>query len=249
MLTRGTDVRRLPFWFAVSAPHLAAPSRLLAAPGTFTGTTKGAPAQVSVYRYPTGGDTRYPGPERTYRIRLTGRPANAGVVVLSGKAVPHVVADGSEERLAGYAGLPIDLNPYRGQFGAQIRVAGVVLPAAGTYDLVFDTRSAAAAGPFTFRWWANDVTPPRLRLSSTRGAIVVSATDAGSGVDPASIVVRIDGRSAPVTFARNTLTIRAAKGRHKLVLQVADYQETKNMEDVAPILPNTATLRRTVTVR
>ena len=41
----------------------------------------------------------------------------------------------------------------------------------------------------------------------------------------------------------------AARGRHTLVLSVADYQETKNMEDVPPILPNTATLHATVTVR
>jgi hypothetical protein len=30
---------------------------------------------------------------------------------------------------------------------------------------------------------------------------------------------------------------------------VADYQETKNMEDVPPVLPNTATLRVSVNVR
>jgi hypothetical protein len=33
------------------------------------------------------------------------------------------------------------------------------------------------------------------------------------------------------------------------VLQVGDYQENKNMEDVAPVLPNTATLRVTARVR
>jgi hypothetical protein len=124
-----------------------------------------------------------------------------------------------------------------------------VLPAPGLYDIVFDTRSAATAGRFTFRWWVNDVTPPRLRLVSTRKAIVVSATDAGSGVDPSSIVVRVDGQAASTTYVDGRLTITAAKGRHHLVLRVADYQETKNMEDVAPILPNTATLRTTVTVR
>jgi hypothetical protein len=163
--------------------------------------------------------------------------------------MPHVVLDGSEDRLAGYAGLPLDLNPYRTQYGAPIRVAGAVLPAAGTYDLVFDTRSAAAAGPFAFRWWVNDVTPPRLRLVSTRGSIVVSATDAGAGVDPGSIEAKLDGHTAAATFAGGLVTIRAGKGRHTLALRVADYQETKNMEDVAPVLPNTATLKRTVIVR
>jgi subtilisin family serine protease len=247
-LTHGTDVRRIPFWFDVAAPRLVS-GALLTRPGIVSGTTAGAPSRVAVYRYPTGGDSRYPGPERTYRIRITGKPANFGAVVLTGKVTPHVVLDGSEDRLAGYAGLPTDLNPYRTQYGAPIRVAGAVLPAAGTYDLVFDTRSATAAGPFTFRWWVNDVTPPRLRLVSTRGSIVVSATDAGSGVDPGSIEARLDGRTAAAAFARGLITVRAGKGRHTLTLRVADYQETKNMEDVAPILPNTATFKRTVTVR
>jgi len=249
VLTRGTDVRRIPFWFVVSTPRLGGPRPLLTSPGVVKGTTKGAPSRVSVYRYPTGGDVRYGGPERTYRVRIVGRPANFGAVVLSGRAVPHVVFDGSEDHLTGYAGLPLDLNPYRSQFGAKIPVAGAVLPAPGTYDFVFDTRSLAAAGPFTFRWWVNDVTPPRLHLVSARGAITVAATDAGSGVDPSSVEAELDGRATSATYADGRLTIRAAKGRHTLVLKVADYQETKNMEDVPPILPNTATLRATVTVR
>jgi subtilisin family serine protease len=249
VLTRGADVRRIPFWFDVSAPLLLAPGRLLTAPGVVHGTTKAAPARVSVYRYPTGGDVRYSGPEMTYRIRITGRPANLGAVVLSGRATPHVVYDGSEDHLTGYAGLPIDLNPYRSRFGARIPVAGAVLPAPGTYDLVFDTRSAAEAGPFTFRWWVNDVTPPRVGLVSTRAAITLSATDAGSGVDPSSLAVKLDGRTTPARYAKGRITIDAARGRHTILVTVADYEETKNMEDVAPILPNTATFRATVNVR
>jgi hypothetical protein len=213
------------------------------------GTTKGAPSRVAVYRYPTGGDVTYPGPERAYRVRVTARPANFGAVVLSGRVTPHVVFDGQSDRLTGYAGMPIDLNPYRVAYGASIPVAGAVLPSAGTYDLVFDTRSAAAAGPFTFRWWVNDVTPPRLRLVPTRRAVAVSATDTGSGIDLSSVRMQIDGKQVSPRFANGRFTIAAVKGRHTLALTVADYQETKNMEDVAPILPNTATLRTTVVVR
>jgi hypothetical protein len=36
-----------------------------------------------------------------------------------------------------------------------------------------------------------------------------------------------------------------APGRHTLTFTAADYQETKNMENVARILPNTRTLRVT----
>jgi subtilisin family serine protease len=250
VLTHGADVRRIPFWFATSAPKLAGePKITLTKPGVYHGTTVGGLSLVSSYRYPTGGDQTYPGPERVYRVHLSGKVANAGVVVLSGNAYPHVTFDGAEDHLTGYAGLPIDLNPYRLNYGAARRIAGVVLPAAGMYDLVFDT--LARGGPFTFRYWVNDVKPPTLRLrSTTRSTIVVSATDAGAGVDPASIVATLDGRRVRGSYsaAKGTIRIAAPKGTHTLLLRVADYQETKNNEDVPPILPNTATLRVTVRV-
>jgi subtilisin family serine protease len=249
VLTRGTDSRRIPFWFAVSAPKLGGePKTRLARPGTYKGTTAGAPSLITTYRYPTSGDVQYPGPERAYRVTVSGRPANFGVVVLSGRAVPHVTFDGSEERLAGYVGLPLDLNPYRKTYGVSVPIAGVDVPAAGLYDIVFDTRSQAQAGPFTFRYWVNDVTPPKLRVTVKRRTIVVAATDAGSGVDPSTFTVTVDGRAVP-THGKVAATVPAKKGRHKVVVHAADYQEAKNMENVPPILPNTAMLRTTAVVR
>jgi subtilisin family serine protease len=250
VLTRGTDVRRIPFWFATSAPKLAGEAKTtLTRPGRYRGTTAGGPSLVRTYSYPTGGDAVYRGPERAYRVHISGRPANFGVVVLSGRTKPHVTFDGAEDHLAGYTGLPLDLNPYRKSYGESVAVAAAVLPAAGTYDLVFDTVGAAAAGPFTFRYWVNDVRPPTLKVVSTRRSIEISATDAGSGVDPSSITATLDGRAAKATYARGRIRIATARGSHRLVVTAADYQETKNMEDVAPILPNTATLRATVRVR
>jgi subtilisin family serine protease len=249
VLTRGTDSRRIPFWFAVSAPKLGGEAtKTIAKAGTYEGTTAGGPSLIRTYRYPTGGEPQYPGPERAYRVVISGRPANFGVVVLSGRARPHVTFDGSEERLAGYVGLPIDLNPYRKSYGVSVPVAGVDVPAAGAYNIVFDTRSTAQAGPFTFRYWVNDVTPPKLRVSAKRRSIVVSATDTGSGVDPASLLVTVDGRNV-TTHGKAVLTLNATRGRHKVVVTASDYQEAKNMENVPRILPNTATLRATVVVR
>jgi subtilisin family serine protease len=249
VLTHGTDSRRIPFWFAVSAPKLGSEAKTtLAKAGTYKGTTAGAPSLVTSYRYPTGGDVQYPGPERAYRVTVSGRPANFGVVVLSGHAVPHVTFDGSEQRLAGYVGLPIDLNPYRKTFGASVPVAGVDVPAAGPYDIVFDTRSAGQAGPFTFHYWVNDVTPPKLRVAVKQRTIAVSATDLGSGVDPTTFAVTLDGR-AVTTHGKVAITIKATKGRHKVVVHASDYQEAKNMENVPPILPNTATVTVTAVVR
>ena len=171
------------------------------------------------------------------------------MVVTSGRVVPHVTFDGLEDHLAGYTGLPLDLNPYRPTYGVRVPTAGAVLPAAGAYDLVLDTRSSSDRGPFSFRYWVNDVTPPHLSAKPAKGAILVRATDAGSGVDPSSIVALLDKKLVKTTFTAGTIRIPATKGRHSLVLQVGDFQETKNMEDVAKILPNTATLRVSVRVR
>lgn len=248
VLTRGGETRRIPFWYEDAAGRLAAKKpTALAKPGTYTSTTTGA-SLVSTYRYPATVST-FPGPERVFRAALTGAPANAGVVVLRGSAFPLITVGAAEDHLAGYTALPLDLNPYRASYGAERRVAGVVLPAAGTYDLVFDTRSQRAGGPFTFRYWVNDTKPPTLRVRSTRGAVAVAATDAGSGVDPLSIHATVDGKPAKTRYARGVVRISAPKGRHGFVLTVSDYQETKNMEDVAKILPNTTTLRGSVVVR
>ncbi|HEY0416500.1 MAG TPA: S8 family serine peptidase [Gaiellaceae bacterium] len=249
LLRHGADTRRIPFWFLTTAAQLANEhAQPLARPGIHSGTTVGAPALISHYRYPTGAGTSFPGPERAYTFRVPHGAANAGVVVLSGSVVPHVTLFGAEDRVAGYTGLPLDVNPYRQSYGASRDIAAVVLPAGGIYEAVFD--AVGTPGPFTFRSWIDDVRPPTLRLRPSRGAIVVSAADSGSGVDPESIAAQVDGKSVAAVFRRGVIRIPAALGRaHRLVLSVADYQETKNMEDVVKILPNTATLRATVWVR
>jgi hypothetical protein len=255
VLTRSSDVRRIPFWLDVSAPKLGRePATPLAKPGIVTGTTVGGRSLVSRYRYPTGGDRTYPGPERVYRLALKTRPANFGVVVLKGHVTPHVTFAGDEDHLVGYTGLPVDLNPYRKSFGDARLIAGAVRPGPAAYDIVFDTTSPSAAGPFTFRFWINDTTPPRLRLLRTTGNdVAVAATDAGSGVDPQSIEATLDGKTVAATWKAGVIHIKIGAGRHALVLRVSDFQETKNMEDVTPVgrgtsvTPNTATLQATVT--
>ena len=95
----------------------------------------------------------------------------------------------------------------------------------------------------------NDVTPPKLRVTVKRRTIVVAATDAGSGVDPS--IVHRDGRRPRGGDARQgrDLASRRRRAAHKVVVHASDYQEAKNMENVPPILPNTATLRTTAVVR
>jgi hypothetical protein len=166
------------------------------------------------------------------------------------------VKAGDENRLTGYAGLPLNLNPYLSTFDRLMPVVGAVRPDAGAYDIVFDTPSRAAAGKFAFRFWVGDTKPPRMRLL-TRAvragrALRLRVTDAGSGVDPGSLRAVLDGGGARVHFRRGIATVSTAglrAGGHRLVFRASDYQEAKNMENTGPILPNTRQLSTAFTVR
>ena len=75
-------------------------------------------------------------------------------------------------------------------------------------------------------------------------------TDKGAGVDPASILVKVDGTVRSSAFAHGVVTVRnVTAGRHAVTVTAADYQEAKNMENVGPILPNTRTFSKNVIVR
>jgi subtilisin family serine protease len=74
VLTHGTDTRRIPFWIEVDHPLLGTePHIALTHPGTYTGNTAHGLSKVSRYRYPTGGDVSYPGPEVVYQVTLKAR--------------------------------------------------------------------------------------------------------------------------------------------------------------------------------
>ena len=81
---------------------------------------------------------------------------------------------------------------------------------------------------------------------------VVHVADAGSGIDPATVNVTIDGETRAARLEGGVLRIPTAalrRGTHGLRVQVSDYQESRNMESVPPILPNTRVLATTVVVR
>jgi subtilisin family serine protease len=258
-LTRGNDVRRVPYWFHVEVPLLGTePHRTLVKPGLYGGDTAGKKALVSTYRYPEQGLASVPvnlsGPEQVFRFVLKQRVANFGVAVIShAKGVtvaPRLVVAGDENRLVGFSALPVDINPYR-QYGRIVSSVGAVLPKVGAYDAVFDTPAGGKPGAFPFRFWVNDTTPPRVRvLRQLPGAIRVGVSDAGAGVDLGSIGLTVDGRIGyEYSFAHGVLTIKDVKrGTHKLALTIADFQEPKNMEDVGPVLPNTRRFTARVTV-
>jgi subtilisin family serine protease len=266
VLTRGAERRRLTYWLRTGSPTLGSATRVaLRRPGTYSGTTKGGSSRVVRYRYPErpnglGFSAELPGPERVYRITLARPATNFGVVVTSRaqgvRVEPRIVLAGDERRLTGYAALPFNLNPYLRTFGEPVLAAGTILPAAGAYDVVFDSPSAARAGRFSFRYWLNDSTPPtaslRARTVKAGTSLVVAVNDRGAGIDATSLVVELDGREASGRLAGGLVRIPTTglrRGRHALRLQISDYQETRNMENVGPILPNTRILATTFTVR
>jgi hypothetical protein len=234
-------------------------------PGIYRGNTAGKASRVSCYRYPANpAPLAIPpclrGPEQVFRVVLRRPAANFGVAVLARargvRVHPRVTRAGNESRLTGYAGLPLNLNPYLASFQSPSPTAGAVRPDAGAYDVVFDTSARRFAGKFSFRFWIGDTKPPRIRLLTPRvgrGAVVrVAVTDAGSGVDPSTLRATLDGSPAPVRYrsGRFLLATRGVgRGRHVLVLRASDYQEAKNMENSGPILPNTANRRLAFVVR
>jgi hypothetical protein len=266
VLSRNGVTRRIPVWGRVAAPRLVLTgARTLVRPGLYAGNTRGRASRVSTYRYPDvpqGGivTNRLAGPEQVFRITLTRRVANLGVAITwrarGVRVQPRVVADGDENRLTGYAALPFNLNPYVDEFEDPTLVAGAIFPAPGTYAVVFDSPTRAGAGAYRFRFWTNDTTPPKAVLANrvvrTGQPLRVRVADAGSGVDPGSLEATIDGRSVSARLVGGEVRIATtgvAPGTRSLRLEVADYQETRNMENVARILPNTRVLTARVRVQ
>ncbi|TML30238.1 MAG: hypothetical protein E6G26_01040 [Actinobacteria bacterium] len=262
-LTRGTDTRRVPFWFRVERPQLQRERQIpLSRPGTYTGDTARGVARVSTYRYPElpPGDLAFPvllpGRELVYRVHIRERLANLGVAVVSKNrrvaVEPRIVRSGDENRLAGLTALPYDANPYRASEGQHRLIAGVLQPAPGIFDIVFDTPARGRPGRFSFRLWEGDTTPPSVHVLGVRGgALELRVTDSRSGVDPSSLVAHVDGQEHPLSYVSGRVRVSlkgVGRGRHTLAFTAADYQEAKNNENVRGILPNTRKLQRAFNV-
>ncbi len=261
VLTRAAERRRIPYWFLTSVPRLPdAKVTRLTTPGLYRGDTRGRPALVKRYRYPDSArqGSALSGPEQVFRVTLDRPVANFGVVITrlgpGAKVEPRIVGAGDENRLLGFAALPVDLNPYLSSFQERVLAAGALEPLPGAYDVVFD---GARAGSFTFRFWIDDTKSPAvtfLRRTVARGTpIVLRVTDSGSGVYARSLSIEVDGETRRARLGSDG-TVRLAtgglaRGRHALLVQVSDVQESRNMENVAAILPNTRVLRTSFTVR
>jgi hypothetical protein len=81
--------------------------------------------------------------------------------------------------------------------------------------------------------------------------VVVATSDRGSGVAGATLVVTVDGADRGARYRAGQIQIPTQglrAGRHELRVQISDFQETRNMENVGKILPNTRILTTAFTV-
>ena len=263
VLSRGSTTRRIPFWFRVTAPALPTePATPLTRTGTYHGDTRGKPSLVDSYRYPED-----PAPPRRRALApragagLPRRPEQAGRQLRGRRHRRGVVRRAPRRPERGREPADRQHRPsvQRESVPARVRDAnpGRGRRASGSRRLRHRLRQRrpGGGGAFTFRFWIGDTTPPHLKLLSARGGrLRVRATDGGAGIDPQLVRLFVDGRrrAAHYDAAKGVVTASLrglARRRHRFTLIVSDYQETKNMENVRRILPNTARLSRTFRVR
>ncbi len=213
LLTRGATTRRLPYFFSVTRPGLAAEKattlRTLQAGSTAQGENR-----VTAYRWPSapfGPGPLYEGQpgvdetgaEHVYAVTVKQQAINVGVTVVAQSANteidPWFLGARDENAVQGYTGTPVNVNGLMLDYRFPNETAGAVFVKPGTYYVVVDSpRNPAtgrpASGGYVLRSWVNDVKPPRVALVTTRVAagrptIVARAVDDKSGVDPLSLVL------------------------------------------------------------
>jgi len=266
--------RRVPYAFLVERPALKDVAAAPLARLQLGDTAKGA-NRVSVYCCPsepfgpppdyTGAPMNEDGSETLYSYDVEVPIVNFGVAVAAastGALVdPFVLGSKDENDVQGYAGVPTDVNALTFDANLDIGAAGVQFPRLQRFYVAVDSRAdpytnRPQKGKYLLRAWVDDVTPPGVRILTTRitagrPLIVARVTDAQAGVDPLSLVINyenalvgasaFDAASGIAIFAipRDAPPFKA--GRTPLVLQASDYQEAKNVDAVGEdIYPNTA---------
>ena len=219
VLRRGSETRRIPYFFLVERPALASvramPLRVLQ-----EGDTVG-PSAVDVYRYPgapfgpppdyVGQTMAEGGAEQLYELHLDRPVSNFGVAVLAADADtvidPWVLGSNDENDVQGAAGTPVNVNALTFGFGLDIGAAGASLPKPGRYVVAVDSprdefTGRLYAGRYLLKAWVDDVSPPLVlplttRVSAGRPTLVARVFDdfpsPGAGVDPLSLVIGYRG--------------------------------------------------------
>ena len=221
-------------------------SRTSGCPGRASTTaTRAAGGRSSPsYRYPDqpralGIPVRLTGPEQVFRFVLhrAGRQRGRGHPLAGPRPEGQRLAPprpcgrrGPDRRLHGPSAP--DQSRTRRASSAREPAVGVFRPSPGAYDLVFDTPNGRAPGPFTFRFWVNDTTPPTVRLLSRSVRKVGGSRWSSATVAPGSTRSRCSRWSTGTTArsstgrrpdgSRSCSARNVTRGRHRLVFSVAD---------------------------
>src|SRR5207248_570351 len=159
----------------------------------------------------------------------------------------------------GYAGTPVNANGLMFDYRVDVEAAGAQFPAPKDYYVAVDSASDLFTGQplpgrYQLRSWVNDVKPPTVKLLTTRVApgrptLAARVRDAGSGVDPFSLVIgykqvlvgaaAYDSASGIAVFPLPAAA-PALTGRTAATVEASDYQETKNVNTFGSNpMPNT----------
>lgn len=271
VLRNGSLQRRVPYAFIVERPALRdAPVTKLQK--LQTGDTRQGTNRVSVYCCPsepfgpppsyTGETMNEDGAEHLYSLDIDRTVVNFGVSVIASNGVvePWVLGSKDENDVQGYAGTPVNVNELTLDSHVDVSAAGAQFPRIQRFYVSVDSRSdpftgTSAKGQYLMNAWIDDVTPPAVRLLTTRVSagrplIVAQAADLQSGIDPLSLVLSYksvllgasayDPLSGLILFGIPTAAPKLTVGRTNGTLMAQDFQETKNLNTPGDdIYPNT----------
>src|SRR5262249_37614960 len=152
-LTQGSDVRRVPYYFAVERPGAeltpVVPLKKLQAGDTRTGKSN-----IARYRFPgspfgppatySGAPMDESGGEKLYSLHISQPAANVGVAIVAespGSLVePWLLGSRDENDVQGYAGTPVNANLLsNGEYRLDVGVAGAVFPPEKRYYVAVDS--------------------------------------------------------------------------------------------------------------
>jgi hypothetical protein len=276
VLTQNGVVRRVPYAFLIERPALAS-TTAVKLQQLQTGNTATGPNKVAAYCCPSapfgqppnyvGAPMNEDGSEHLYWTEIDAPVVNFGVSVIAetpgARIDPFVLGSKDENDVQGYSGTPTDVNGLTFDSQIDIGAAGVQFPRLQRFYVSVDSRADPFTnqplnGTYILNAWTNDVTPPFVRLLTTRVTagrplLVAQVADFGSGVDPLSLVIGYRGElvgasaydpfSGLALFELPTTAPVLKAGRTATMLEASDYQEAKNIDTVgADILPNTAFL-------
>jgi hypothetical protein len=173
---------------------------------------------------------------------------------------PFVLGSKNENDVQGYAGIPTDVNALTYDANVDVGAAGVQFPRLQRFYVSVDSRAdpftnKSQKGKYLLNAWIDDLTPPAVRVLTTRVTagrplIVAQAVDEGAGIDPLSLVINYSGAlvgasaydplTGLIVFGIPTAAPKFKVGKTKMIVMASDYQEAKNINTVGDdIYPNT----------